>query len=168
MPSNIQSAVAVSVPVHLESGCKRISKKANYIYQKKFLVSLREKIHAKGNQFPDIIDVSLLDNIKSLYEFDDVYTSKLHGFKDAKDYYTINSSLQFLGGIDIPTLIINALDDPFLPDACYPYKEVENNPYLSMLTPDYGGHVGFVMPGKAHYWDEVVISQFISEHSLLA
>ena len=167
LSDNIRSAIALSVPVDLAEGSQTISQLKNYIYQKKFLISLSKKVIAKSKQFPDIVDASLLRKIRTLYDFDDVYTSKLHGFEDAEDYYKISSSKQFLRHIDIPALIINALDDPFLPEACYPYHEVKGNKSLSMITPSYGGPVGFTTPGEAHYWDEVVVSNFLGKHSHL-
>ena len=83
--------------------------------------------------------------------FDNVYTSKAHGFIDAQDYYEKSSSLQFLNNIQTPTLIINALNDSFLSPECYPVKEAKNNSNLHLEMPNYGGHVGFVKLNKFYY-----------------
>ena len=162
LDDRIRQIVAVSVPVDLLAGSLNISKKSNFLYQNNFLKSLTRKIREKHKQFPDDIDLQLLKEIKTLYDFDDFYTGPLHSYKDARDYYAQCSSLQFLRDIDRNTLIINALDDPFLPEACYPYTEAKANPRLQMMTPRYGGHVGFVVRGERYYWIEKRIAAFLN------
>ena len=159
--TKISKVTATSVPVDLGAGSINISQRHNYIYQKNFLQSLTKKIKAKHQQYPDDIDLSLLKKIKTLYDFDDYYTGPVHGFKDASDYYNQCSSKQFIKDIKIPCLILNALDDPFLPQECYPHKEAKDNKHVQLLTPTYGGHVGFVSKGES-YWDEKVINQFLN------
>ena len=161
----ILCVVAISVPVDLEAGSKQISKKSNLIYEKKFLKSLHLKVKDKSSQYPDLIDPSSMKSVRTIFDFDDVYTSKLHGFKDAKDYYNKSSSKQFLSTIKTPTLIINALDDPFLPKQCYPQNEANQNKWITLLTPKFGGHVGFVSTASPFYWEEDVINQYLSQAS---
>jgi len=93
----------------------------------------------------------------TLKDFDDIYTSRAHGFKDAYDYYAKCSCLQFLPYIKIPALIINALNDSFLGPECYPYQEATDNPNLYLETPKYGGHVGFFGPKNITYIEKRVI-----------
>jgi len=102
-------------------------------------------------QFPDKLTINDFNSIKSLIDFDHVYTSKAHGFKDAFDYYERASSLQFLPNIKVPSLIINALNDSFLTASCYPVKEAKNNPQLFLEMPKYGGHVGFIDKNNIYY-----------------
>lgn len=161
--NNIKKIVAVSVPVDLGAGSINISKKSNFLYQNNFLKSLTAKVKEKHQQHPEAIDLDLLSKIKTLYDFDDYYTGPLHGYSDAQDYYTQCSSKQFLSEIDIDSLIINALDDPFLPEACYPYEEAQDNPRLQLETPAYGGHVGFVQRGERYFWIEQRIEAFLNE-----
>lgn len=163
MDSKITKVIAVSVPVDLKAGSVNIGRKSNFIYEKKFIVSLSEKIRLKHKQFPTIISIDALKEIKKLYDFDDIYTGPLHGFGNAENYYATCSSKQFLKSIQRDTLIINALDDPFLPEACYPYTEVNNNNFIEMLTPKYGGHVGFVKRGSRYYWIEETICQWLED-----
>ncbi len=159
----ISSCVAVSVPTDLYAGSLHIDKPSNYFYGQRFLQTLKEKMVRKNAQFPDVFPIEHLKQVKTLYDFDDYYTGPVHGFRDAKDYYSRSSSAQFLPSIRIPTLMINALDDPFLPDACYPYKEIKTNSRITFLTPKHGGHVGFTTLGEDCYWSEKVISQFIEK-----
>jgi hypothetical protein len=101
------------------------------------------KLRQKQHLFPERITGSDIKNIKTLKDFDDIYTSKAHHFKDALDYYTQCSSLQFLHNIKVPSLIINARNDSFLGPECYPFHEADTNPNLYLEVPKYGGHVGF-------------------------
>lgn len=143
IPKNLLKAIAISVPVDLEASCLWLQRKQNYIYEKRFLKSLSNKIRAKAKQFPGEVDLSLLNSIKTLYDFDDVYTGPLHGFKNAHDYYTQCSCNQFIGQIKTPTVILIANDDPFLDSSTLPIKECENNPNVLLITTSHGGHVGF-------------------------
>lgn len=162
LDTRIKKVVAVSVPVDLKAGSINIGKKSNFIYEKKFIVSLSEKIKLKHQQYPEQVDVGLLKSIKKLYDFDDVYTGPIHGFGGAENYYATCASKQFLKHIERDTLIVNALDDPFLPEECYPFKEVDKNDYIKMLAPKYGGHVGFVKPKGKYYWIERTISRWLT------
>lgn len=159
--SYIKSAVAVSVPCQLKDSAFRINKGLNKIYMKRFIISLRKKLVIKKQMFPDA--PITLHQIKSAFDFtgfDNLYTAPAHGFKDANEYWAKNSSKQFIPSIKIPSLIINAKDDPFLPASCYPVEEAKNNPDVHLMMPEFGGHVGFStrLNLKGHLWcDEMVI-----------
>jgi uncharacterized protein len=136
----IQKAVTFSVPLHLSSS----SKKIGWLYTKRFNKSLIKKILAKSQRFPEFqIDTSNIAKIKTLKDFDDAYTSQLHGFIDAEDYYERNSSLYFLDKINIPTLIINAQNDPFLSKECFPFEQIKYLEKVYLQAPKMGGHCGF-------------------------
>lgn len=136
----IQKAITFSVPLHLSSS----SKKIGWLYTKRFNTSLIKKILEKSQRFPDFqIDTSDIAKIKTLKDFDDAYTSQLHGFIDAEDYYEHNSSLFFLDNISIPTLIINAQNDPFLSKECFPFEKIKHLEKVYFQAPKMGGHCGF-------------------------
>jgi uncharacterized protein len=136
----IQKAVTFSVPLHLSSS----SKKIGWLYTKRFNKSLIKKVLEKSKRFPEFqIDTSNIAKIKTLKDFDDAYTSQLHGFIDAEDYYERNSSLYFLDKINIPTLIINAQNDPFLSKECFPFEKIKHLEKVYFQTPKMGGHCGF-------------------------
>lgn len=152
---SITSAVAISVPLDLASCARQLAAPQNRIYMKRFLGDLKDKLVLLQRRHPGLVDLSGYKRIKSFVEFDDRYTAPLHGFDDAQDYYQQCSSLNFLASIELPTLIINAKDDPFLTPACFPEQEVANNPYLSMLTPEHGGHMGFMQHRhRQSFWHE--------------
>ncbi|MEY8848637.1 YheT family hydrolase [Psychroserpens sp. XS_ASV72] len=151
IPSEIKSAIAISVPVHLNGSSKELHKLKNKAFAIRFKKHLVDKLKVKISQFPDSISVAEINSIKTLKDFDEVYTAKAHGFKDALDYYEQSSSLQFLKNIYVPTLLINALNDSFLSPECFPVKEAKHNPNLYLEMPKFGGHVGFIQKGKFYY-----------------
>ena len=163
--NKIRAVIGFSVPTDLQAASVNISRPSNYIYQRKFLVSLFDKLKQKHLQYPQHIDLALISKIKTVFDFDDFITGPLHGFEDAVDYYTRCSSEQFLTSITIPTLIINAKDDPFLPDECYPHELLEGNSLVRFMAPKFGGHVGFVVQGEKYYWSEKMITTFLNEQS---
>ncbi|MEA1923563.1 MAG: alpha/beta fold hydrolase [Pseudomonadota bacterium] len=151
----IKKCVVFSVPCDLKAGSEQIGKPANQIYMKRFLRLLHEKIRAKKAAFPDLFDDHDYAKIKNFYDFDNRYTAPLHGFVDAEDYWRQCSSKQFIKDIRVPTLLVSALDDPFLAQACYPFSESDANPQTALESPKHGGHVGFVTFNRNHlYWSE--------------
>jgi len=160
MPPQIKAAIAISVPCSLYGGCVELHKFKNILFHDNFKGFLIKRLKIKQTQFPEKISIAEIEGIKTLKDFDDVYTSKAHGFKDALDYYERCSSLQFLHNIKIPTLIINALNDSFLSPECYPVKEAKQNPNLYLEMPKHGGHVGFVKHGE-FYYNELKALEFI-------
>ena len=100
-------------------------------------------------------------SIKTFEAFDNRYTAPIHGFLNAKDYWSKCSCKQYLENINIPSLLINALNDPFLGKDCYPVDEAKNNPYIFLEMPKSGGHVGFVdFKSHGEYWHETRITAF--------
>ena len=134
----------------------------NLPYHINFKWGLVSRLKLKQKQFPDAITKAKIRTIKTLNDFDEVYTSRAHGFKNAQDYYEKCSSLQFLNAIKTPVLILNALNDSFLSEACYPFKEAEMNPNIFLETPTRGGHVGFISR-KGYYYNETRALDFFLE-----
>ena len=151
VPDEIKAIIAISTPCDLKGSCDKLLSLKNKHYAIRFLGHLKEKLKPKLIQFPNNISVTDFNSIKTLIDFDHVYTSKAHGFKDAYDYYDKASCLQFLPNIKIPSLIINALNDSFLSPSCYPVKAAKHNPNLFLEMPKYGGHVGFIDKRNVYY-----------------
>lgn len=137
----VRKAVAFSVPLHLSSSSQQLTRRENRLYTHRFLQTLLEKVTEKSARYPKDITPSMLTSIRSLYDFDNVITGPLHGFKDAEDYYERNSSLYFLANIQVPTLIVNAKNDPFLSQECLP-EQIDSD-FVRIELPDSGGHCGF-------------------------
>lgn len=160
----IKAAIAISVPCDLEGSSNSLSKWENTIYIKRFLKTLKEKTLQKIEKFPDNnLDNTAIIKAKNFEDFDGVVTAPLFGFKNAKDYWSQCSSKQFLPSIKTPSLIINAKDDTFLSQSCFPFNEAKENKNIFLETPSYGGHVGFNTSIKEsdQLWSEKRITQFI-------
>lgn len=160
----IKCGIAVSVPTHLASGAVELGKFINKIYTIGFLDSLIPKAIEKAKQYPDLIDVSGIKKIKTLLDFDHKFTAPLHGFIDAWDYYEQSSSLQFLPNLQKPLLMINAINDPFLGDSCYPVNIAKSTDLFHLNITKYGGHVGFVSKEFYNY-PELQALEFASNQS---
>lgn len=154
LPKELKAAIAVSVPCDLHSSLKELLKPRNFLYAKRFKKHLIEKLVLKQELFPNTISITDIQNIRNLKDFDDVYTSRAHGFKDALDYYKKSSCLPVLEHISIPTLLINAENDSFFGPECYPTLEAEKNPNLFLEIPKFGGHVGFYAAHNLTYTEK--------------
>ncbi len=138
-------AAAVSVPMDLAACGRRLSDTAwgRQLYSRYFLRSIRRKIFDKAREFPGSVDVSRTQNMRSLREFDDLYTAPMHGYLNALDYWTRAASLPLLPAIRTPTLVLNARNDPFVPEASLPGSRDASGDVL-LHQPAQGGHAGFV------------------------
>jgi predicted alpha/beta-fold hydrolase len=164
IPLNIRGAIAISVPCDLEGSSNTLSNWHNAIYLNRFMITLKKKALLKLQKFPNCgLNEEAIINAKTFRDFDNAVTAPLFGYKNAHDYWTKCSSKQFLEGIKQPTLIINALDDSFLSESCYPFEGAKNHKNLTFEVPKYGGHVGFnTSPfGKDLLWSENRILQYI-------
>lgn len=160
VPVQIKGVVAVSVPCDLDGSCKELHALKNKPYHDNFKKYLVDRLKIKQNQHSDKLNIKVIKSIKTLRDFDNVYTSRAHGFKDADDYYKQCSSLQFLSNIKTPTLIINALNDSFLSPECYPIKQAKENNNLHLEMPNHGGHVGFITL-RGYYYNETRAVDFL-------
>lgn len=156
----VRGAVAVSAPVHLHDSLLQLNQFQNVLYSRRFLSNLKEKLERKRTQFPDLLTPEIINNIRTLKDFDDAYTSRAHGFRDALDYYERCSSLPLLSSITTPTLLLNARNDSFLGPRCYPEDICAVHPMLTLEMPGHGGHVGFVQNG-GFYYNEVRALEFL-------
>jgi predicted alpha/beta-fold hydrolase len=167
LPRPVCGAGAVSVPCDLASSARRMENGDNRIYLIHFLRSLRKKVVEKALRKPGKLSPRRLRGIRTFREFDDIYTAPAHGFRDAEDYWRRCRSLSVLHRIRIPTLLINARDDPFLAPASFPYREASRHPYLYLETPRSGGHVGFVtLPFPNRFWHEARLVSFLDSPSV--
>ena len=151
LPDALKCVMAVSVPIDLSGSSAAIMQRRNRIYENNFNRQLIQKLREKAQTHPGKITPDEISDIKTLRQFDDMYTARAHGFTDAADYYARNSALQFIPQITLPTLLLNARNDSFLSDACYPQDLARNHPHFHLETPRYGGHVAFWQPGGIYY-----------------
>jgi uncharacterized protein len=166
------AAAGVSVPFDLARASRHIDHGFSRVYQQHFLRSLRMKALAKLERYPNLVSRERIHAARTLYEFDDVVTAPVHGFVDADDYYSRSSSIRFLSGIRVETLLLSAIDDPFLPnDVLEQVRDVaRRNPRIEVEFLAKGGHVGFVSgqnPFRPVYYAEWRVAQFF-ERALVA
>ena len=147
----VDAACAISAPLDLAAGGASLGTGFNMLYTKMFLRTLKRKSLAKLDQFPGLFDRDALMQARDLYAFDNVVTAPLHGYRDTNDYWNRASARHVLDDITVPTLVLNARNDPFLPGHHLPHSA---SPHVLLEYPDQGGHVGFVTgkPGGSLDW----------------
>jgi predicted alpha/beta-fold hydrolase len=167
-PQQIRAAIAVSAPYDLARSSKAINTGFARLYQWNFLRSLRRKAKEKLAQHPDICEPDSLDELSTMWEFDNRFTAPLHGFRDAADYYARSSSIGFLSRIRRPTLLLSAHDDPFYSrDVLGDVEEIAaSNPFVTTEFHKRGGHVGFVggAPWRPRYYVESRVGSFLENY----
>lgn len=167
IPLKVKGGIAISVPIDLTTSQAELSKLKNKIYLNEFLKTLKLKILEKSEKFPEYkINKRLLFKATKFRHLEKQYTVPVFGFKNSDDYWLKASSKPYIPKIKIPTLLINSLDDSFLSKECYPFKEAENSANFYLLTPNYGGHVGFTSSfnNNENKWVEKKITEFIQEN----
>jgi uncharacterized protein len=155
-PTPLVGAVAISTPFDL-AACARVLDRgfARSLYTAEFLRTLRAKVEAKAHLFDGRLDVQAALRARSFAEYDHAVTAPLYGFADERDYWTRSSSGRYLAGIRRPCLLINAVNDPFVPPSSLPAEAVAHSPWLEALFPREGGHAGFLEgPLGRRSWSE--------------
>jgi len=165
-PPNLVAAAVVSVPCDLQDAAVQLAQPVNAFYMRRFIRCLTLKIKQKAEVYPHLISTNNLNQIRTFHEFDDRYTAPLHGFNGVADYYHSCSSKRFLRHIEIPTLIFNAMDDPFLSGGCFPTSEASESGIVYLETPQHGGHVGFIQFGKqGDFGSDSAVVRFLEDHT---
>jgi uncharacterized protein len=162
--SVIDAAAAISAPVDLMASGDALGRGFNLVYTRNFLTTMRRKTLAKLAHFPELCDRERMLAARTLREFDNVVTAPLHGYRDTDDYWTRASSKPLLRDIAVPTLMINARNDPFLPAAALPLAH-EVSSAVTVEFPATGGHVGFVtgaFPGRLDWLPQRILNFFHS------
>ena len=169
LPAQVVGAVAMSVPFDLARASRHLGRGFGAIYEKFFLKSLIPKALSKIDRHPELAPLRHVAAARTLWAFDDAFTAPLHGSRDAADYYARASALPFLANIRLPTLLLNAEDDPFLPaDVLTEVREaVRHNEHVEIEFPARGGHVGFTAgrrPWNPWYYGEWRAAEFLAAH----
>jgi len=160
----LDAAVAMSVPYDLAAGSALLERSTmGRAYSGYFLRSLKRKVRWKEARLAAVLDVAAGLSSRTIWEFDERLTAPLHGFAGAQDYYARASSAGFLAGVRVPTLLLHAVDDPFLPPASIPRDSAATNPALHLVLHGRGGHVGFLAgsPGRPSFWGDEEAARFL-------
>jgi hypothetical protein len=161
----VDAACAVSAPLNLAGGGSALSRGINLIYTRMFLNTLKPKCLAKLKQFPGLFDREIMLASRNLYDFDNIVTAPLHGYRNTEDYWHRASAIHILSDITIPTLVMNAQNDPFLPAQYLPQTASST---VTLEFPKYGGHVGFAtspFPGQIDWLPQRML-RFLLENSV--
>ena len=164
IPAEIEGIAAVSPTIHLASCVDAVEMRSNLAYHWRFVASLRGRLRRKARFFPGRYDMSKMRGVWTIRKFDDTFTAPLAGFRDVDDYYERASSLPLIARIQAPTMIIHSKDDPIIPVEPFNRKEIIDNPNVTVIAPDHGGHVGFISAhseGADRFWSELRVIDFV-------
>lgn len=161
-PPQLKAVCAVSPSIDLRASTNLMAKRRNWIYDQDFLRRLKNRIRVKEKLFPHLYDSTHLKDIRTMEQFDNRYVAPAFGFADANDYYAKASSLPYIRSICIPTLIIHAEDDPFIPFEPMRDPSIAANPYVLLLATERGGHVAFLSASsdEDRFWAESRLVEF--------
>jgi len=161
-PPELRAVCAISPSIDLRASTNLMAQRRNWIYDQDFLRRLKNRIKVKEKLFPDLYDSTRLKGIRTMEQFDNNYVAPAFGFADANDYYAKASSLPYISRIRVPTLIIHAEDDPFIPFEPMRDPSIAANPYVLLLATERGGHVAFVSDnaGEDRFWAESRLVEF--------
>ena len=159
----VKAVCAASVPTDLSNCVDTLDSFFNWIYRQRFLRDMKQRLAAKARKFPGHIDLTPMAGIHRMRDYDNTYIGPLNGFGDAVAYHAACSSRFFLADIRVPTLLVNALNDPFFGEPCFPRQLAQDNPHFTLEISRSGGHVGF-LSSTGRYWLEDRFLEFFTVH----
>jgi predicted alpha/beta-fold hydrolase len=161
----IGGVCGVSTPIDLSACVRQIERPANSIYEWRFLSRLKQRIRTRHQLDPKQYSVERLEEISTIFDFDDAYTAQFFGFGGAANYYWTQSAKQFLDFIRVPALVIQAKDDPLIPFHVFDQPAFERNPHLKLLAVEHGGHIGFLALKRPRFWLDGVVVEWLANMS---
>jgi len=168
-PDLLHSVVGVSTPLDLAACVEALGKRANYLYQDRFVTRMRGRLEERRRLQPEafapIFARTDVNAIRTVYDFDDRITAPHFGFGNAPNYYKTQSSQNFLEGIRVPALLLTAQDDPLVPFAVYGHRAIRENPLIQLFAPAHGGHVAFLARQTPRFWADEAILEWRAEVS---
>ena len=170
-PGALKAVCAVSPTIDLARCVDALERRSNFVYQWNFVRNLKARMRRKAAAVPDVYSLASLRNIWTVRRFDDVYTAPHHGFRDSTDYYYRASALRVMDRISVPTLVLAAQDDPFVPAATFAHASVVGNTHITVRVTPHGGHCAYVERvvngrngGYDGYWAEREVMRFAELH----
>ena len=166
-PPELRAVVAVSPTINLGLCVEALERRSNLVYEWNFVRNLKGRMRRKARAWPGRFDLSRLDGVRTVREFDERFTAPHHGFRDAEDYYYRASSLRVIALVRVPTLILSAADDPFVPPEQFQEPVIAANRCITVQVTRHGGHCGFYSStsnGFDGYWAEQRIVDFARQH----
>ena len=167
-PRELHAVAAVSPIVEIDECVRALERPSNLLYQWNFVKNLKRRMRRKGHFDPGLFDLKKLRAVRTVREFDAAYTAPYFGFRNAEDYYYRASALRIIERIRVPTLVITAEDDQFVPSRTFHDPKITGNPSIELCICEHGGHCGFVGPqsvGDDGYWAENQIVEFFERRA---
>ena len=167
-PGQIRAFVAVAPALDLAACAEALGTPANFLYEHHFVTRLKRHLRVKARIFPEHYPIDGMRNIGSVREFDEIITARFCGFKNADDYYRRSSALRVIAGILRPTLILTAKDDPFIPFASFADSSLRENPNVTLVATEHGGHCAFISRERQNrFWAESQIVEYFRRQSAM-
>ncbi|MCF6359629.1 MAG: alpha/beta hydrolase [Cyclobacteriaceae bacterium] len=157
----ITHGLTFSVSCDLKNSVEEVEKIINTLYKKVFINKLKNKLKLKAIHFKEFSSLPI-EQVQSFANFHNLYSIPFHNYNSLEDFYAKSSSKPYYKNITVPTLMLNALDDPILGAKCYPYEEANKSSRLFLETPEYGGHIGFSIKGSKHSYMELRAEEFLN------
>lgn len=154
VPEALRKIIAVSSPTDLEASARQLDLPKNRFYRNRFMKKLIVKLQQKSDRFPGKLDMTNLQQVRLWRDFDQHFSAPVNGYLDADDFYAQASAVNYMAEITVPTLVVNAQNDPLLSPECSPAWLAEKHPHIYLETPKTGGHVGFAVRGDEFTWIE--------------
>jgi predicted alpha/beta-fold hydrolase len=172
-PLELRAVVAVNPAFDLASCADALAAPRNFIYEHHFVTRLKRRMRYKASLFPELYELRALAGfrrIQTVKDFDDVVTAHYCGFEDASDYYVRSSASRVVSEVRVPTLIITAKDDPFVPFEPFQNPAIQGNPQITLIATEHGGHCAFISRenGGERFWAEARIVEFCEGKSELS
>lgn len=167
-PLEIRAFVAVAPALDLGACANALGARSNFLYQHHFVTRLKRHMRLKARLFPERYSLDGMHNIRTVRDFDDVITARFCGFENADDYYARASALRVVAKIRRPTLVVTAKDDPFIPFASFGDRAIRDNPNVTLVATEHGGHCAYISRERDNrFWAETQIVQYCLHNSKL-
>ncbi|MFN0172808.1 MAG: YheT family hydrolase [Bryobacteraceae bacterium] len=155
----IASVCAVSTPIDLDASTRRINRIDNRVYERRFVRRMQQRLLETG-----LYTRRDFAGVHSIFTLDEKITAPFFGFQGAGHYYATQSAVRFLDSIRVPTLVLQAMDDTFIPFEIFHHPSFKSNPYLNLVATEKGGHLGFIARGRPRFWLDVQLMEWIRRH----
>ena len=164
---DVRGVCSVSAPLDLAACSRKLEAPSNFIYQRRFVRSMKERMRERQRLMPDVFQFNgVLGDIRTVWDLDDKITAPFFGFGSAENYYRTQSSIACLHKISVPTLLIAAKDDPLVPFDIYRHASITANPNIRLVATDHGGHVSFLARSHPRFWlDDTIVEWMESTES---
>ena len=164
--SSLRAAATICAPIDLLGTCQHMMTPRNWLYHRYMLRAIKAEAMAEGVRMTDE-ERSILRAARSVWEYDDRFIAPRHGFNGAKDYYQLCTATQFMPEIRVPTMVLAAGDDPWIPVEHYRAFNWSNNPWLLPVIPSTGGHIGFHGDGSGQAWCDLALEKFLDRIAMI-